>query len=234
MLEENFTYAQVGELFLAVMAYTHDGTIRELPPELKFPFAQYRSKANRSKAKYEEKCAKLAENGAKGGKAKAAKAAGDHQPDSPKVKFTPPTLKQFRDAVAHFYKGDELGDDEPEDYDVDKLYDSLKAAGWKIGREPIQNRRDWEFAIITQLSSYEMESPIKRSELFKVAFGNFPELRDSSGNTLADNAACDFDEQYDKGEKGWTIAGEFYPVKEWSQALSKYIPIWQKEESSNC
>ena len=231
MLEENFTQAQVGELFLAVMAYTHDGTIRELPPELKFPFAQYRAKADQSKAKYEEKCAKLAENGAKGGKAKAARVS-DRTDATPKLpKFTPPTLKQFRDAVAHFYKGDELGDDEPEDYDVDCLYDELKAAGWKIGNEPIKSRREWELAIIYQLSSYEGDSPIKQNELFKFAFGNFPDLRDPSGNSLADNAIGDFDEKYDKGKEGWTIAGEFYPVREWRQALSRHIPLWLERQT---
>lgn len=231
MLEENFTQAQVGELFLAVMAYVRDGTVRELPPELKFPFAQYRAKADQSKAKYEEKCAKLAENGAKGGKAKAARVS-DRTDATPKLpKFTPPTLKQFRDAVAHFYDNDALGDNKPEDYDIDRLYDELKAAGWKIGNEPIKIRSDWEAAILYQLSSYEGDSPIKQNELFKFAFGNFPDLRDPSGNSLADNAIGDFDEKYDKGKEGWTIAGEFYPVREWRQALSRYIPLWLERQT---
>lgn len=231
MLEENFTHAQVGELFLAVMAYVRDGTIRELPPELKFPLAQYRAKADQSKAKYEEKCAKLAENGAKGGKAKAAKASGKREATPEPPKFTPPTLKQFRDAVAHFYDNGELGDNEPEDYDIDRLYDELKAAGWKIGNEPIKSRREWELAIISQLSPYGGDSPIKQNELFKFAFGNFPDLRDPSGNSLADNAIGEFDEKYDKGKEGWTIAGEFYPVREWRQALSRYIPLWLERQT---
>ncbi|WP_217959739.1 DUF6291 domain-containing protein [Acutalibacter muris] len=224
-----FAMERFGQLVLALMYYTTDGTMPDnLPPDISMMFAIYQRKIDAAREKYEQKCLNNAKNGAKGGKAKAAKASGE----AGTRKFTPPTLKQFRDAVAHFYDDDELGNDEPEDYDIDRLYDELKAAGWKISGEPIQNRRDWELVIINRFSPYKGDSPIKQSELFKFTFGNFPDLRDPSGNSLADDAIGDFDEQYDKGKEGWTIAGEFYPKAKWQEALDKYIPLWQERESS--
>lgn len=226
-----FAMERFGQLILALMYYTADGTVPDnLPSDINMMFAIYQRKIDAAREKYKDKCAKLAENGAKGGKAKAAKAAGDHPPAPKKVKFSPPTLNQFRDAVAHFYENDELGDDMPDDYDVDSLYDRLKEKKWEISGKSLQNRRDWELVILNRFTPYEGDSPIKGYELFCFAFGNFPELRDSDGVSLADSVTICFDEQYDKRKDGWTIDGEFFPAREWRQALTKYIPVWLEQQ----
>ena len=104
---------------VALMYYTTDGTTPDdLPPDINMMFGIYQRKVDAAREKYEKKCATNAENGSKGGKAKAE----NSKKKTTGAKFTPPTQKQFRDAVQHFADNDEIPEDTT-DYDADSFFD---------------------------------------------------------------------------------------------------------------
>ncbi len=223
----DFDLERFGKLVLSLMYYTADGTVPDdLPPDLKAMFSIYQRRISAAYEKYEQKCLNNAKNGAKGGKAKAAKT---QKP----TKFIPPTLKQFRDAVVYFYDNDELGDrDEmPDDTSIKRLYTQLKEDNWQIEGEPIQIAFDWEMLILSRfaISSF---LPFSDEPYIRYIFGKYHGLRDADGKTQADGVSCDFCEDYNAKLDGWTVGGEFYPKAKWQEALDKYIPIWQKRNLS--
>lgn len=209
-----FAMERFGQLVLALMYYTMDGTMPDdLPADLRMMFGIYQRKVDAAREKYENKCATNAENGSKGGKAKAENA----RKKSPGAKFTPPTLKQFQAAVKHFVDEDEIPE-ETTDYDADAFFDELKDSGWTIGGAPIQSRADWEAAIRAKFYQYDCALPGHYYYMiFSVVFADFRACKD------ADSATCDFMDTYDNTSKSWIIQGERFPTTDWKSALARFM-----------
>lgn len=208
VLKENLTPEQIGLFFTAVMDYVATGIIAEVPSDLKVLYADYRKRIDRAQGAYDQKCAKNAANGSKGGKAKAknAKAAGSDK-EAPPAKFKPPTRKQFYDAVEK-----QANEDEeyvmPDDYDIDCFFDSLDESGWQIGQTPIRCRQDWEYAISAKFFSNE-DSPFYYAA-FVYAFSTKDGLRDERGKSQADCAVYYFFQDYDGPPDKWRDSFDQY------------------------
>ena len=209
-----FAMERFGQLILAIMRYTVDETVPEdLPPDLKIMFSVYQKKVDFAREKYQSKCKTNAENGKKGGKAKAENvkkmAAGP--------KFTPPTQKQFRDAVQHFADNDEIPEDTT-DYDTDAFFDALKDSGWTIGGAPIQSRADWEAAIRAKF--FQFGSTLPDYFFYMIFSAAFAELHDGE---KSDSVAYDFMDAYDEAAKRWNVQGEYFPTPDWKSALARFV-----------
>lgn len=150
--------AQAAELFFSVQEYGEKGTKREMSTDsLKILFVSYCGDVDRAKGKYQDKVNKLAENGAKGGRAKAAKAAAAKEdpgagsdPEEPKQpKFKPPTKAEFTTASRKMSERSKYDFDQ---YDTDRLYDELKENRWQTeNKQRIFCREDWEAVIKVRL-----------------------------------------------------------------------------------
>ena len=223
-----FAMERFGQLVLALMYYTADGTmLDDLPSDLKIMFGIYQRKVDAAREKYENKCAANAKNGAKGGKAKAENAR--KKPDG--VKFSPPTQKQFRDAVKHFVDMDEISEDTT-DYDADSFFDKLRDAGWTIGGAPIQSRTDWETAIKAKFFDFNIASVCHLYyPVFSTIFADFCTGEGVRGAEWADNATYDFMDTYDKGSKCWIVQGERFCAADWKNALAQFMR--QSSDSSD-
>lgn len=209
-----FAMERFGQLVLALMYYTTDGTMPDdLPPDINMMFGIYQRKVDAAREKYKNKCAVNAENGAKGGKAKAKNA----KKMAAGPKFTPPTQKQFRDAVQHFADNDEIPEDTT-DYDTDAFFDELKDSGWTIGGAPIQSRADWEAAIRAKF--YQFSSTLPDHFFYEIFSAAFAELHDGE---KSDFVASDFMDAYDEAAKRWNVQGEYFPTPDWKSALARFM-----------
>lgn len=209
-----FAMERFGQLVLALMYYTTDGTMPDdLPPDINMMFGIYQRKVDAAREKYKNKCAVNAENGSKGGKAKAENA----KKKATGPEFTPPTLKQFRDAVQHFADNDEIPEDTT-DYDADSFFDELKDSGWTIGGAPIQSRRDWESAI--KVKFYQFSSALPKHFFYMIFSAAFAELHDSE---KSDFVASDLMDTYDEASKRWVVKGESFPTPDWKSALARFM-----------
>lgn len=215
-----FAMERFGQLVLALMYYTTDGTMPDdLPPDLKMMFGIYQRKVDAAREKYKNKCEVNAENGSKGGKAKAENA----KKKATGPKFTPPTLKQFRDAVEHFIDDGEISEDTT-DYDIDSFFDKLKDAGWTINGKPIQSRTDWEFAIKARFFEFNIASVRHLYyPVFSAIFADFCIDEEKDGGQWADNATYDFMETYDEDSKCWIAQGESFRAPDWKSALARFM-----------
>lgn len=209
-----FAMERFGQLVLAIMRYTVDETVSEdLPPDLKIMFSIYQEKIDFARKKYKKTCETNAKNGAKGGKAKAENA----KKKATGPKFTPPTQKQFRDAVEHFADNLEIPEDTT-DYDADSFFDELKDAGWTIGGEPIQSRADWETAIKERFYDCGFALPCQFNyRLFSAVFAKYHDSR------MASDAISDFMDTYNPDSRSWTIQGENFHVPEWEKAIARFL-----------
>ena len=209
-----FMMEQFGKLILALMYYTANGTMPDdLSPDLKVMFSIYQKKIDFAREKYEKKCATNAENGAKGGKAKAENA----QKKSSGAKFRPPTLKQFQAAVKHFVDEGEISGGMT-DYDVDSFFDELNDAGWTIGGAPIQSRTDWEMAIKAKFYHHDCALPDHYYYMiFSAVFADFRACED------ADSATYDFMETYDEDSRCWIVQDKRFPAVKWKDALAQFM-----------
>ena len=209
-----FAMERFGQLILAIMRYTFDETVPEdLSPDLKIMFSIYQKKIDFAREKYQSKCKTNAENGKKGGQAKAA----NSKKANAGPKFTAPTLKQFRDAVAHFVDNGEIPEDIT-DYDADSFFDELKEAGWTIGGAPIQSRGGWEAAIRAKFCQFDSTLPDHfYYMIFSAAFAKF------HNGDKADDITYDLMCAYNDASKSWKIEGESFTPLEWEKALARFI-----------
>lgn len=233
LVESCFTREQAGEWLFAINAFAKDGTIREVSPDLIYLFRAYMAKIEASKKNYDEICRKRAEAGRNGGKAKAANAKARAQQEvegeQPADAFAPPTKKQYMDAVQHFRNSEEIHVD---NFEAGEFFDKLKADSWKISGVSIQAAKEWQDALAARFPADEAIESLHVSQLpgnymalwlaFKQLFGDFDGLRNTAGESYALIVANDFLMDHDSGSNGWTIEGQFYPVKEWSKALVAY------------
>lgn len=212
-----FMMEQFGQLVLAIMYYTANGTIPDdLPPDLRLMFTIYQKKIDAAREKYVNKCAVNAENGAKGGKAKAE----NTKKKATSQNFTPPTLKQFRDAVKHFVDNEDISSD-IDDYDIDAFYDGLKSAGWTIGGAAIQSRKNWESAILAKFFEYAGEGPKHMYySVFTTVFADYSEI---IGDESADSITYEFMETFDGSSREWIIGDEKFRAGDWESALAQFM-----------
>lgn len=215
-----FAMERFGQLVLALMYYTTDGTTPDnLPPDITMMFGIYQRKIDAAREKYNRKCVVNAENGAKGGKKKAENA----KRKSGGTKFNPPTQKQFREAVAHFVDSGDI-DEDVSDYESDAFFDQLKNRGWVINDKPIQCRPDWEAAIKAKFFKFNVACISHLYyPVFSAIFADFaPDGKENAGD-WADNATYDFLEVYDKDANCWTVQGESFPASQWRTALVQFM-----------
>lgn len=215
-----FAMERFGQLILALMYYTADGTMPDdLPPDISIMFVIYKRKIDAAREKYDHTCAVRAENGSKGGKAKAENA----KRKSGGAKFIPPTQKQFRDAVKNFAYHSDL-DDDISDYDSDAFFDQLRESGWTINNKPIQCRSDWEAAISAKFFKFNIACISHLYyPVFSAIFADFsPEGKENCGK-WADNATYDFLDTYDEDSKCWAVQGEDFPAPKWKEALARFM-----------
>lgn len=214
-----FAMERFGQLILAIMRYTVDETVSEdLPPDLKIMFSIYQKKIDFAREKYKRKCETNAENGSKGGKAKAENA----KKKATGPKFTPPTQKQFRDAVEHFIDDGEISE-ETTDYDADSFFDELRDAGWTIGGAPIQSRGDWETAIRERFFLGVLDSVLPahlRYRLFSAAFAS------SHNSEKSSNAVSAFMDTYDEASKRWVVQGESFHIGNYEKAFARFMEVY--------
>ena len=215
-----FAMDRFGQLILAIMRYTVDETVPEdFPPDINVMFEVYRRKIDFAREKYVKKCATNAENGSKGGKAKAENA----KRKSGENNFKPPTQKQFRDAVAHFVDTGDINED-TSDYDSDAFFDQMKDNGWTINGKPITCRTDWEAAIRAKFFKFRVSSISHLYYLvFSAIFADFCPDGKENGGEWADNATYDFLDTYDEDSKCWTVQGDSYPAPKWEAALVHFM-----------
>ena len=215
-----FAMERFGQLILALMYYTADGTMpNDLPPDINMMFEIYQRKIDAARTKYENKCTTNAKNGSKGGKKKAENAKKESSGD----KFSPPTKKQFREAVAHFADCGDI-DDDTSDYDSDAFYDQLKECGWTIGKKHIQYRSEWEAAIRAKFFDFNISS-IRNLyyPAFSAIFSDFCLDKCENRGEWADNATYDFLDTYDEDSKCLIVQGESFPISKWRSALAEFM-----------
>lgn len=162
------TLEQAAELFFAVQAYAENGEMREMSsPYLVMIYKPLCKDADRAKQAYDDLVEKNRANGKKGVQGKAAKAAAKAEAEGAEappallptnqVKFSPPTLTQFKNAVEHF-NGTEWDEEaDYDDYAVEGLYDELKENNWIWnGRFKVQSRADWEKLLYERFSPFSV------------------------------------------------------------------------------
>ena len=234
-IRETLTKEQGFDLICALVDYSRDGTITELPAELRIPFAMLKKKVDQAHKVYEDKCNTLKENGRKGGEAKA-KNRGQATGSAPAhaKKFKPPTLSQFKNAVKKLVDTDELPCDEriPE-YSIEEFYDHLAERNWTINGTPIQSRHDWEMALIAKFYKHGSTIDHLYYWAFCCVFSTYDGLRAADGETAAESVASSYIDDFDEDDKCWSIAGKIYPFSERQAALDAYVADWKDEQEEN-
>jgi len=207
-----FAPDRFGQLILALMYYTADGTEPEnLPDDLKMMFSIYRRKIDAAREKYENVCTVRAESGSKGGKAKA-----ENGKERAAAKFNPPTKTQFQEAINHFIASGDLPE-ELDAYEVDSFFDKLNDDGWTINGAPIQTRADWESAILARFCEVESSLPTH------VYYSAFSIIFPKSGKHAGD-ATSDFFDTFDESSKCWIVNGKSFPAVRWRDAFDQFMP----------
>lgn len=205
------TDEQLGELFRAVMSYVDTGKETAVSAAIQFPYRQNVLAVDRLREAYTDKVEKNRENGAKGGRAKAAKAKNDQQPGTKKYK---PTKTEFKNAVKHLRESEETID--VDDHNALLFYEEMKKAGWEICGRPIKSLKQLESVISERFYS----DPPYNQYFYWLTFQLFVEHgfdfgADAENHFEAENKNSEFWDlfQYDGDtptNSGWTIDGEFY------------------------
>ena len=222
VIRETLTPDQGFDLICAIVDYSRDSTITELPAELKLPFAMLKKKVDQAHEAYEDKCNILRENGRKGGKAKAKNAMklAEPAPDHMK-KFKPPTLKQFKNAVKKI-AGDN-GWDYPNDYDIEAFYDHLNEERWLFEGMAIQSRRDWEAIISERFNDLDNVC----YEALRYLISTYPQLhhRWSDIGEITDQLY----ESWDEKQVAWVVDGRAFRRGDFKVALGLIVGEWLEE-----
>ena len=146
LLEEDFSAAEVGELFLAVMKYARDGTETEVSPAIKYPYKQQKMAVDLAWADYRKQCETNAANRrGKGKSGKKSKSGADEAGEDAPPK--PPAPKSIKPTKTEIKNGAESLKDERdfyfEPYQVDEAYSRLSEGNFLIAGKPIRSRADW-------------------------------------------------------------------------------------------
>lgn len=223
VLKENLSTEQIGELFVAVMDYLQTGTIKEVSKDIRFPYADYRNKVDRACASYDETCAKRAESGKKGGKAKAENAAKAVRPVPDQSKtFKPPTLSQFKNAVERIIDDNEW--ESADAYDIERFYDKLREDNWQFAGMAIQSRSDWEEIITAKfhdLPDFD-EFYIRHYDFISHLVATYPQLH-HRWNDIWNVLDSLFEECWECHDRTWNVRGSVFKYHDWKAALDALV-----------
>lgn len=223
MWNQELTREEIGTLVVAVAAYAQDGSIVDIPQNLRFAFADQRRKVDHSKTVYDSKV----ENGRKGGLKKAENAKKKNA-----TSFKPPTRKQFRGTVEHFIDEGEIPEDIT-DYDADSFFDELNDSGWSINGKDIQLRSEWEAAIRTKFALHDINVISHLYyQVFSTVFADFYTDGSEKSKFWLDNATCEFMDSYDEASKSWVIQGQRFNAADWKEALALFMKQYSEFSDS--
>ena len=227
VIRESLTPEQGMALICAIVDYAKDGTIAEVPPEAKIFFSLLRKKQDQAKNKYDELCAKRAESGKKGGKAKAKNAAKAEGPTPDQAtKFKPPTLSQFKNAVKKI--ADEYDWDRPNDYDMEAFYDHLNESHWLFKGMPIQSRSDWEEIITAKFAlPSDLYVPNVCYAGMCYLISEYPQLHHQWSEI--DEITDQLCESWDEKRGAWVIDGREFQRGNFQAVLDLIVGEWLKE-----
>lgn len=229
VIRETMTKEQGFELICAIVDYSRDGTIAELPAELRIPFAMLKKKVDQAHKVYEDKCNTLKENGRKGGQARAKnreQAAGS-APAQVK-KFKPPTLSQFKNAVKKIVN--DFSFDDADSYDIESFFDSLVERSWIFEGMAIQSRKDWEEIIYARFHdplSYDCEGLYTSYyDIFCYVICTYQQLHHQWDDieTILSDLIC---RCWKNGV--WNVNGCEFEKKNWKAAIDALLPEWIEE-----
>ena len=150
-----------------------------MPPEILVAFAILKRIVDESKAKYHNRCKVNAENGKKGGKAKAANEDARTKAATNSVK--PPTKKRFKEFAQECL---DYGDISCRMKDIDEFYDYLKDNDWCIDGRPLKHdEKQWQDFI---LAAFCDRIDFQRGN--GIAYMVFEELFSQTGKTSFSDA----------------------------------------------
>ena len=228
-IRETLTKEQGFDLICALVDYSRDGTITELPAELRIPFAMLKKKVDQAHKVYEDKCNTLKENGRKGGEAKAKnrEQATGTAPAQVK-KFKPPTLSQFKNAVKKIVDDNDWGSVDA--YDIESFYDKMCENNWRFGGMAIQSRSDWEEVIKAKfhdLPDYD-ELYIRHYDFVSYLVATYPQLH-HRWNDIWNVLDSLFEECWESDDRTWNVRGSVFKYHDWKAALDALVTEWIEE-----
>lgn len=141
---EVFSNEQMGELFFAAMKKVENNEAVAVSNEIKFAYLQLCTAIDEARAAYFEKCETNAKNGAKGGKAKAAKAKAK------KDEFKPPSKTDFRNMAKHICR--EYDIENCDQYTIDNIFDEFSDKNWKFYNASLKSKSLLECATFFELT----------------------------------------------------------------------------------
>ena len=219
VLGKCFSPAQIGTLLLAVNAYAKDGTIQDVPAELRYPLHEYVEKIKASRKKYAAICAKRAVAASKGGRAKAAKnhaqTVEQEEPEAPQEpKFKAPTRRQFMDTFRVLRS---QGLAEGKNQQIGDFYSKLAADAWTYCGAPIGTEED--LRALLRMKFYPKDPKDEYGELPVSLWGVFYVLTAGGEGryevtpgwiSKAAETVNAFFDAYDEERQSWMIAGKAY------------------------
>ena len=210
------TDEQLGELFRAVMSYVDTGEETAVSAAIQFPYRQNVLAVDRLREAYTDKVEKNRQNGAKGGRAKAAKAKGDQQPESKKFK---PTKTEFKNAVKHLRDHEAI---DVSDHKALLFYEEMKENGWTVCERPIEGLAQLQTIIGERFPTDPKWNQFYYWMTFLSFFKGCDDLAEASARNW--DFWCDFQRDKNKpANSGWTIGGQFYPMAQQSEAIEAFL-----------
>lgn len=190
-----------------------------IPPEIYMGFSILKRSIDASKAKYAKRCKVNAENGKKGGKAKAANEEARTKAATNSVK--PPTKRRFKEFAQECL---DFGDISCRMKDIDDYYDYLKNNNWSIDGRPLKHDKyQWQDFILIAFGT-KIDYP-KGNE---IAYAVLEELFLQTGETCFPNEyqVEDFVKDcYSPSFKLFDVGGENFTEDQLSEAVARAIAI---------
>lgn len=213
-------------LMLAILHYSHDGTLpKDLPETLQLSFNLCKAKIDAARNAYEKKCAANAQNGAKGGKAKAANAAKAQQlpPDAP---FRPPNKAEFKKIIKELKdRGEAIYI--PDTDTINQLYSDLSGSDWNFRGERFRTMQELETMLICRYNSFSHPPRAFFGWIFDKIWGDFNGLRDSFGVSKVVDVVNNFCECYNTKASTWNVHETQYPFGAWEDALDDFMNTYE-------
>lgn len=168
IMSKSYTKEDLGEIWCAMAAIFQGENDVVIKQELKYPVEQLKDSILTAFAAYENKCKMNAENGAKGGRAKAERkrektkskdGEKEEKETGSETIFSPPSKTEFKSICAgvlreYGYGGANIPLTLHDDEKID-LYEQLKQNGWHYETVPIETKEALRMAILLYSLDYE-------------------------------------------------------------------------------
>lgn len=232
-----FALDRFGQLVLALMYYTMDGTMPDgLPPDLKMMFSIYQRKVDAAREKYGNKCATNAKNGSKGGRPRKGTVATEpeevttpHEAEPPKKAKATPKIKMppSEEQFTKLLKEKQAKGIIAEECNPVEFFEWAEQLKWKVNGEPAENVGDFlDYAAARHPTKVMIDTigiipkTPQLAHAYGIIFKALHGLRDEDGNTRALAAAINFLKAYDGG---WTFHGQLFSDDQWWEALNEFM-----------